>query len=78
MDMLKKFFPLSFNNKDVVSLVIKCIILLVVGLLIGYAIKLVSLIPIVGILVGFVGGVVDLYILISIVLAILDYLKILK
>ena len=41
-------------------------------------IGLLALIPIIGIVIGLVGGLVDLYVLIGIVLAVLDYLKVLK
>lgn len=79
MDILKKYFPFSFQAKnDVAALVINIIIHLVVGLVIGLVLKLVSLIPVINILVGIVGGVVELYLFIGIVLSVLDYLKILK
>lgn len=79
MDMLKKFFPLSFQPKpDVASLVINVLLQLVVGVVIGWVIGIVVLIPIVGLIVGLVGGLLDLYIAAGIVLSILDYFKILK
>lgn len=79
MDMLKKFFPLSFQPKpDVASLVINILIQLVVGLVVGWVIGIVILIPIVGIIVGLLGGLLDLYITAGIVISCLDYFKILK
>ncbi len=79
MDMLKKFFPLSFQPKaDVAALVINILIQLVVGVVIGWVISIVVLIPIVGLIVGLVGGLLDLYILAGIILSCLDYFKILK
>ena len=38
MELLKKIFPFSFGAKDVAGLVIKCLILLVVGVVIGFVI----------------------------------------
>ena len=78
MDMLKKFFPYSFGADSVKALVIKIIILLVVGAVVGFVIGLLAGIPIIGKLIALVGTLVDLYVLVSIVLAVLDYLKVLK
>ncbi len=79
MDMLKKIFPIAFLPKaDVAALVINVLIQLVVGVVIGWIIGIVALIPIVNILVGLVGGLLDLYITASIVIAFLDYFKIIK
>ena len=79
MDLLKKFFPFSFTAKaDVTALVVNVIIYLAAGVLIGFAIKLVSIIPIIGFIVGLLGGVIDLYILVGIILSCLDYFKVLK
>lgn len=79
MDMLKKFFPLSFQPKpDVASLVINILIQLVVGVVGGWIIGIVVLIPIVGLIVGLLGGLLELYIVAGIILSCLDYFKILK
>ncbi len=78
MDTLKKFFPYSFGAKDVAGLIIKIIVLIVVGAVAGWIISLLSSIPVVGVIFSLICGLVDLYVLVSIVLAILDYLKVLK
>lgn len=78
MEMLKKFFPYSFGAKDIKELIIKIIVMVVVDAIAGVLIGILALIPIVGIIVGLVGGLVGLYFLIGIVLAILDYFKVLK
>lgn len=79
MDMLKKFFPMSFQSKpDVVALVINILIQLVVGLVVGWVIGIVAAIPVIGIIVGLVGGLLDLYIFAGIVISCLDYFKVLK
>lgn len=72
MDMLKKFFPYSFGAAEVKDLVIKIIVYLVAGAVIGWV---VGLIPLVG---GLIGSLVGLYGTVGIVLLVLDYLKVLK
>ena len=79
MDMLKKFFPLSFKYVgSVANLVIGVLIHLVVGVLAGWAISLVSIIPIVGWIIGVLGGLVDLYVLAGIVVMFLEHFQVLK
>lgn len=86
MDTLKKFFPISFGASDVAGLIIKILIYIVVavlgGVVVGVAAWVLSIIPIVGgllaWLVGVVGSVVGLYALAGIVIALLDYFKVLK
>ena len=72
MDMLKKFFPYSFGAAEVKDLVIKIIVYLVAGAVIGWV---VGLIPLVG---GLLSSLVGLYGTVGIVLVVLDYLKVLK
>lgn len=82
MDMLKQYFPFSFQAKaDVVALVINILIHFVVGLVISLALGLIGKIlpfDIIGWILGIIGGVIDLYLLVGIVLSVLDYLKVLK
>ncbi len=79
MDLLKKIFPLSFRKKEgVAGLIINILIHLVADIICGFVIGILAKIPVVGILVGLVGGLVGLYFFVGIVLAILDYFKILK
>ena len=66
------------RKKDVAALVISIILHLVVGAVLGIAVALVSWIPLIGWLIGALMGLVNLYIFISIVLAVLDYLKVIK
>lgn len=72
MDMLKKFFPYSFGAADVKALVIKVIIYLVVSAVGGF---ILGLLPLVG---GILSWVLGLYCTVGWILAILDYLKVLK
>lgn len=79
MDMLKKFFPYSFQaKKDIAALVINIIVYIVVGAVAGLLIGILAKIPVLGVIIGLVGGLVDLYVLIGLVLSVLDYLKVLK
>ncbi len=72
MDMLKKYFPFSFGAADVKTLVIKVVIYLVVSAVAGFVL---GLIPFVG---GIVAWIIGLYCTVGWILAILDYLKVLK
>ena len=72
MDMLKKFFPLSFGAADVKALVIKIAIYVIGGYVLGFV---AGLLPLVG---GIIGTVISLYSTVGWILAILDYLKVLK
>lgn len=79
MDMIKKIFPYSFGAKDLTNLAIKIVVYLVVGAVVGLLCGIIGLIPILGPIIGWlVGGVVGLYNLVGIILAVLDYLKVLK
>ena len=79
MDMIKRYFPLSMNVKDVKDLIIKIVVYVVVELLVGLVCKVIGFIPFVGGIVAWIiGTVVGIYVLAGIILAILDYLKILK
>ena len=79
MDMLKKFFPLSFQPKpDIASLVINILIQLVVSVVAGWVIGIVAAIPLVGIIFSLIGSLVSLYFMVGIIISCLDYFKILK
>ncbi len=72
MDTLKKLFPLAFKaKKDIGALIINILIHIVADAVAGL---IIGLIPIIGIL----GGIVGLYFTVSLVLSILDYLKVIK
>ena len=75
---LKKYFPFKATEADVKSLVIAIVLYLVVGAIAVVVMAVVALVPIVNLLLGVVGTLVDLYCLAGIVLAILDFLGILK
>ena len=80
MDLLKKFFPLSFKCKnEVKDLVIGIIIYIIAGAIAGVVLALAGLITgwipvlgaVIGILLGAIGGLAELYVLVGIVLEIL-------
>ena len=84
MDLLKKFFPFSFNvnEKDTNSLVASIVIyaigliaLSLFGVLFGW---ILSNIPVLGWLVGIITGLLDTYCFAGIVLAILKFFNVLK
>ena len=77
MDIMKKFFPLSFKyTKSVVDLIVGIIVYILVGAIGGVAIFIASLIPVVGILVGIVGWILDVYVAVGVILLILAFLKV--
>lgn len=78
MELLKKYFPYSFGAGSVAQLVVKIIVLLVAGTIATFVLGLLSSIPVLGLVVKLVCSLIDLYVLVSIVLSILDYLKVLK
>lgn len=80
MDMLKKYFPFSFNvkEKDVTSLIVSIIIYVVVMVISGVVMALLSLIPVVNMLVGILGWIVELYAVCGIALGVLNFFNILK
>lgn len=78
LSTLSNFFPLSFGATDVKSLIIKIAIYLIAGAVIGIVLGILGKIPLVKIVTGIVGGLIELYIFAGIVIAILDYCKILK
>ena len=78
MDMLKKFFPFSFKSKEVKDLVINIVIYLVASIVGGWLLGLLGGIPLLGVIFDLIGSLFGLYCLVGIVLAVLDYLKILK
>ncbi len=78
MEMLKKFFPFSFKSQGLVNFIITLIVYLVISAVLGWAIAVLAGIPIVGILCGLLGALLELYVLVGVVLAILNFLKIVK
>ena len=79
MDMLKKLFPLAVGaKKDIVALVINILIHIVVDAVLGIVISLLAGLPLVGFVFGLIGSVLGLYFLVSLILSILHFLKIVK
>ncbi|MBR6786544.1 MAG: hypothetical protein IKM26_01305 [Clostridia bacterium] len=78
MDMVKKIFPFSFKSKEVKDLVINIVIYLVASIVGGWLLGLLGGIPLLGVIFDLIGSLFGLYCLVGIVLAVLDFLKILK
>ena len=79
MDLIQRYFPLSMHIKDVMDLVIKIVIYVVLEMVVGLVCKGIGFIPFVGGVVAWIiGTVVGLYVLVGIVLAVLNYLKVPK
>ncbi len=78
MDMLKRFFPLSFKAKDLNALIVALIVYVVVDVLCGAVIGLLAKIPLIGLVFGILGTVIGLYAFIGIVLVLLVFFKVIK
>lgn len=83
MKTLQKYFPLAFTEKPHVTGLVLYIILHIIGLVIVNIISalfavLLAFLPILLTLFQIIFGIIDLYLVISSVLCILDYFKILE
>ena len=79
MELLKKYFPMSFTDKkDLPSLVVILLFHLVAMLAAGLVIWLLNFIPFVRILGWIAGSVAEAYVVGGAVLAALDYFKVIK
>ena len=83
METLKKYFPLSFQSlKNLSDLIINVLIQILAAALVEIVLKIVSKIigkiPLLNLSPGLVGAVVGLYFIVGIVLAVLNYKKLLK
>ena len=72
MDILKKLCPYSFGVADVKDLVIKILVYVLGGAVVGFVL---GLLPIIG---GILGWIVNIYTTVGWILVVLDYLKMLK
>lgn len=82
MDKLKQLFPLSFRGAELKDMIISIILYIVAEALVGVVFFILALIPIINVIVAIVGSIVSsllgIYVLVGIVLAVLNYLKVLK
>ncbi len=77
MSTLKKLFPFSFGlSGDVIKLIISIIIYLVIGAVGGVIIGFLSGLAVIGWLFAIIGSLLGIYTLVGIVLAVLNFLKI--
>lgn len=72
METIKKLFPYSFGAQDVKGLIVKIVVYLLASAVLG---TIIGLIPVIGDIVSWVIG---LYCTVGLIIAILDYLKVLK
>ena len=83
METLKKIFPYSFKEKkDIAALIINIFVQLVINIIVGTVFGIISTllaaIPVVPAVIGLVGSLIGLYFFVGIIIAILDYCKVLK
>jgi hypothetical protein len=73
MDVLKKFFPISFGARDVAGLVLRIIIYVLANAAMAFLIGLLRHVWLLGPLTFAMGGLTELYLVGGVVLAVLDY-----
>ena len=77
MNSYKKYFPLAFTEKkDIMAVVANVALHIVAGWIAGIVLGIVGILPVIGLLAGLAGAAAELYLLVSMVLSVLDYLKI--
>ena len=83
METLKKIFPYAFKEKkDVAALIINILVQIVINIVVGTVLGIISTllaaIPVVPNIIGLVGALIGLYFFVGVIIAILDYCKVLK
>lgn len=78
MDTIKKLFPYSFKANSVKDLIVTIVVYLIADLVCGLVIRLLGGLPLIGWLFGIVGWVAGIYFFVGIVLAVLNFLGVLK
>ncbi len=79
MDMLKAYFPFSFDTKDVKTMIIKIVIYVVLTLLVALVCRVIGFIPFVGPVLGWlIGSAVGAYATAGIVFTVLNFCKVMK
>ena len=77
MNSLKIYFPLAFTEKkDIMAVVANVALHIVAGWIAGIVLGIVGILPVIGLVAGLAGAAAELYLLVSMVLSVLDYLKI--
>lgn len=78
MDMMKKYWARAFTANDGKSLAKTLIFYIVADFICGLIIGLLGKLPLVGFLFSLLGSLVGIYFFVGIILAILNFLKVLK
>lgn len=78
MEKIKQLFPLSFRGAELKDMIVSILLYIAVAAVAGILLFVIAFIPIVNIVGGIVGAIVDIYIIAGIVLAVLNFLNVLK
>ena len=78
MDILKQIFPFSFKAKDAKGLIASVAIYIAVGFAGVIFLWALSFIPILDFLSGILGFAIEVYVIAGVVLAFVDYFKLIK
>ena len=78
MEILRRFFPLSFKANTFKDFLITVVIYIVLDFICGCAIGLLGKLPLIGMIFGLVGWVLGIYFALGLLLSILVFLNIVK
>ena len=78
MDTIKKLFPYSFKASTVKDLIVTIVVYLIADVVCGFIIGLLGHLPLLGWLFSIVGWLAGIYFFVGIVLAVLNFLGVLK
>lgn len=78
MDKIKQLFPFSFRGAELKDMIVSILIYIAIAAVASVLMFILAFIPVVNILLGIVGTLVDIYVLVGIVLAVLNFLNVLK
>ena len=78
MDKIKQLFPLSFRGAELKDMIISILLYIAVSAVAGIVMFVIALIPIIGLIVGILGAIVNIYTTAGIVIAVLNFLNVLK
>lgn len=78
MKQLKQFFPFSFKTDTMKELIVAIAVYLIASLVSSIVFGLLDGLPLIGFIFSLAGGIAGLYCLVGIVLAVLNFMKLLK
>lgn len=78
MNLLKSVFPFSFKSETVKDLIITVVVYIIADVICGFIIGLLGALPLIGWIFSLIGWVLGVYFFVGIIIAVLNFLKVLK